>query len=185
MRPFDYLIVLFSVLLGLSLSRLLAGLARVVVDPARRLHWLPLLWTIQLFLVQVMLWWLIYVRVYQVEWTFAHYLVILAYPVLGFFMAVLLFPELGSEDEGTVESFLDRRRWFFGIWILSLVLDATENAMGGVPEGMGQPAWGLLIGTPLLGAALITRKRWYHALLAILLLAMVLGSVFRMMPEIR
>ena len=38
MRGFDYLIVLFSVLLGLSLSRLLVGLARVVVDPERRIH---------------------------------------------------------------------------------------------------------------------------------------------------
>jgi hypothetical protein len=94
MRGFDYLIVLFSVLIGLSLSRLLVGLARVVVDPQRRIHWLPLLWTIQLFIFQVVLWWLVFQRAEQESWSFLHYVVLIGYPVL-FFQAVLSIQSSG------------------------------------------------------------------------------------------
>ena len=185
MRGFDFLIVLFSVLLGLSLSRLLVGLARVVVDPERRIHWLPLLWTIQLFLFQVTLWWLVFRRADQTSWQFAHYLVMMAYPVLLFFQGVLLYPELGPHEEGTLESFLARRRPFFATSFLLFQLDAYENILAGDWEF--DPVAGAiatLAGGVVFGIAMWTRNRVYHAVLAALMLVILTMSVIELLPTI-
>jgi hypothetical protein len=185
MRGFDYLIVLFSVLLGLSLSRLLVGLARVVVDPERRIHWLPLLWTIQLFIFQVVLWWLVFQRAEQESWSFLHYVVLIGYPVLFFFQAVLLYPELGPDDEGTLQSFLSRRRWFFAIFILFFLLDIAEAILA------AEVAWtwrglatAILIPGAIFGTAMVTRNRAYHAVVALLALLFAVGSAIGQLPTI-
>ena len=180
MRGFDYLIVLFSVLLGLSLSRLLVGLARVVVDPERRIHWLPLLWTIQLFLFQITLWWLVYQRADQTGWSFAHYLVMMVYPVLVYFQGVLLYPELGPHDEGTLESFLARRRPFFATSFLIFQLDSWENVMAGDWEF--DPLAGAiatLVSGVVYGIAMWTRNRIYHAILVAVWLFIIVMSGIR------
>ena len=185
MRGFDFLIVLFSVLLGLSLSRLLVGLARVVVDPERRIHWLPLLWTIQLFAFQITLWWLIYQRADQPTWTFVHYLVLIGYPVLLYFQGVLLYPELGPHDEGTLESFLSRRKWFFAILFLILHLDFTENWLAG--DWTFDPlrfVIALLVSGAVCGIAIWTRNRIYHAVLMAVMLLNLAMAVIQLLPTI-
>ena len=185
MRGFDFLIVLFSVLLGLSLSRLLVGLARVVVDPERRIHWLPLLWTIQLFAFQIALWWLIYQRADQPTWTFVHYLVLMGYPVLLYFQGVLLYPELGPHDEGTLESFLSRRKWFFAILFLIVHLDITENWLAG--DWTFDPlrfVIALLVSGAVCGIAIWTRNRIYHAVLVAVMLLNLAMAVIQLLPTI-
>ena len=185
MRGFDFLIVLFSVLLGLSLSRLLVGLARVVVDPERRIHWLPLLWTIQLFAFQITLWWLIYQRADQPTWTFVHYLVLMGYPVLLYFQGVLLYPELGPHDEGTLESFLSRRKWFFAILFLIVHLDITENWLAG--DWTFDPlrfVIALLVSGAVCGIAIWTRNRIYHAVLVAVMLLNLAMAVIQLLPTI-
>ena len=185
MRGFDFLIVLFSVLLGLSLSRLLVGLARVVVDPERRIHWLPLLWTIQLFAFQIALWWLIYQRADQPTWTFVHYLVLMGYPVLLYFQGVLLYPELGPHDEGTLESFLSRRKWFFAILFLIVHLDFTENWLAG--DWTFDPlrfVIALLVSGAVCGIAIWTRNRIYHAVLVAVMLLNLAMAVIQLLPTI-
>lgn len=185
MRGFDYLIVLFSVLLGLSLSRLLVGLARIVVDPERRIHWLPLLWTIYLFLYQVILWWLAYQRADQSGWTFAHYLVMMVYPVLLFFQGVLLYPDLGPHDEGTLESFLARRMPFFVTSFLLFQLDAIENRLAGDWEFNPVAASiATLVSGAVYGTAIWTRNRIYHGILVLVLLLVTAVSVIRQFPAI-
>jgi hypothetical protein len=184
-RGFDFLIVLFSVLLGLSLSRLLVGLARVVVDPERRIHWLPLLWTIQLFAFQVTLWWLIYQRADQPTWTFVHYLVLMAYPVLLYFQGVLLYPELGPRDEGTLESFFSRRAWFFAILFLILHLDATENRLAGDwTFDLLRFVIALLVSGAVCGVAVWTRNLIYHGVLVTVMLLYLAVSVIQLLPAI-
>lgn len=185
MRGFDFLIVLFSVLLGLSLSRLLVGLARIVVDPERRIHWLPLLWAIQLFCFQITLWWLIYQRADQPTWSFGHYLVLMAYPVLLFFQGVLLYPELGPQNEGTLESFFSRRRWFFAIAFLILHLDFTEGLLAG--DWTFDPlrfAVALLLSGAACGIAIWTRNLIYHAVFVAVMLLTLALSVIQLLPTI-
>lgn len=184
MRGFEYVTILFSVLLGLSISRLLAGAARTIVDPARALDWLPALWTFHLFVTQVTLWWLVFQRVDQATWSFAHYLVTLAYPVLFFFLAVLLFPGLEAVAEGTMESFMDRRKWFYGLLLAMVPLDALESALAG---GWGDPLRGstaFVTTVVVFGVAMWTRSRVYHGVLAGLAAALAVAVAIAQLPVI-
>lgn len=184
MRGFEYVTILFSVLLGLSISRLLVGAGRAIVDPVRRLHWLPGLWTVQLFVFQVVLWWLVFQRADLATWSFAHYLITITYPVLFFFLAVLLYPGLDSLEEGTTGSFLARRRWFYGLLLILLFVDVGENALA---EGIRSPARAATspaAGLVIFGIAMWTENRVYHAVIAVVAVALVFGSAITLLPTI-
>jgi hypothetical protein len=184
-RGFDFLIVLFSVLMGLSLSRLLVGVARVVVDPERRIHWLPLLWTIELFLFQITLWWFVYTRADQSTWTFVHYVVTVVLLVLLYFQGVLLYPELGPRDEGTLDSFLSRRAWFFTVFFLIFHANAVENVLAG-DWTFDWPTFmiALAVSGAVSGIAIRTRNLIYHGILAAAMLLILATSVVRFLPTI-
>jgi hypothetical protein len=50
--------VLFSILLGLGVSHLLRGLARIVQHPKEyRVYWVHLVWSLFLFLYLIHFWW--------------------------------------------------------------------------------------------------------------------------------
>ena len=50
--------VLFSIILGLGISRLLSGVARIVQHPKEyKVYWVHLLWALFLFLYLIHFWW--------------------------------------------------------------------------------------------------------------------------------
>ena len=85
--------VLFTIILGLGVSRLLTGLAKIVQHPKEyKVYWVHLLWAL-LFLYLIHFWWWEY-RLQAVQvWTFPLYFFIAIYATLQFLLCVLLFPE--------------------------------------------------------------------------------------------
>ena len=50
--------VLFSIILGLGISRLLSGVARIVQHPKEyKVYWVHLVWALFLFLYLIHFWW--------------------------------------------------------------------------------------------------------------------------------
>ena len=69
--------VLFSLILGLGVSRLLAGVARIVQHPRQyKVYWVHLLWALFLFLYLIHFWWWEYRSQTVPRWTFPLYLFI-------------------------------------------------------------------------------------------------------------
>ena len=92
--------VLFTILLGLGVSRLLSGVAQIVQHPkAYKVYWVHLLWALFLFLYLIHFWWWEYrLQVIQ-QWTFPLYFFIAMYAVVMFLLCVLLFPEQMADYE--------------------------------------------------------------------------------------
>lgn len=185
MQPFDHLAVLVSVLFGLGLARLMTGAADAAVGEARALEPLPLVWTIDLFLFQVVLWWLLFQRAGQPSWTFVHFLVLLGYPVLVYALCAVLFPRDAPPDSATTENFLDRRVWFFGIWIIVYLLGPLETAVATRAIVTGTVnLLALVLALAMHGIALWTRNRVFHWVFAVLVLLLHLQIAVSAMPAI-
>lgn len=183
MSPFDHVSILFSILMGLALARLLGGAGRCILDPERSLHWLPGIWTVNLLVFEVVLWWLVFQRVDLPTWSFAHYAVTVTYPLVLYSLAVLLYPQIDG-GEGTAEAFLGRRGWFFGIWIGLMALDNLETRLAGEAVGWSA-AIVLAAGSALMVSVIVVRNRVYQGIVAGLFLALTLEAVIRLLPVIR
>lgn len=123
MSEFGYLSVFASIVLGLGVSRLLAGAGRLVQRRHEvELHVPTLCWTAFLFLLHVQVWWATFTWRDVETWTFLGFLLFLAIPVAAYFLAVLVLPDLEGPAGQEVDlkgAFYENRTWFF--WILAAV----------------------------------------------------------------
>jgi hypothetical protein len=124
--------VLFSIILGLGISRLLTGVARIVQHPKEyKVYWVHLLWALFLFLYLIHFWWWEYRLQGIRQWTFPLYLFISVYAVLLFLLCVLFFPEEMGDYDGFKAYFYSRRRWIFSFMTVLFVADFVDTLIKG------------------------------------------------------
>lgn len=125
--------VIVGVILGLSVSRLLLGLAAFVEHPGRRkLSIVHLGWVAWALLSVIGYWWWEFRLSHITDWTFGRYLFIFAYASCYFLICAILFPGDLDGYDGYDEYFLSRRKWLFGLIALTFFLDIGDTLLKGV-----------------------------------------------------
>ena len=124
--------VLIAIILGLSVTRLLAGVAQFMGrSDHHRLSWIHLAWVAWVFFNVVSFWWWEF-RLSQItHWTFALYLFVIAYASMFFLQAALLFPNDIEGYDSYGDYFIARRGLFFGIFALTEVMDVVDTLIKG------------------------------------------------------
>lgn len=136
--------VLFSILLGLGVSHILRGLARIVQHPKQYcVYWVHLVWSLFLFLYLIHFWWWEF-RLRQVTWSFPVYFFVALYATLIYLLCTLLFPDEMSDYKSFREYFYLRKSWFFSLLALLFVADIGDTLASEGP-GVFQNGW-----TPIL-----------------------------------
>jgi hypothetical protein len=132
MDAYLHIRVLFSMILGLGVARLLDGLATIAQHPKKtKIYWVHLLWAAFLFLYMIHFWWW-EVRLSGIkQWTFPLYLFIALYAVIMFLLCVFLFPGEMAEYEGFKDYFYSRRQWIFGLLTLLFIADLVDTFIKG------------------------------------------------------
>jgi hypothetical protein len=104
---FEFLLVIVSIVLGLGITELLAGLVRILRGElvAGKLH---ALWMFVIFQLQVQLAWGLWGLRSKPEWQYPEFLLLLLAPVLLYLAAAVIFP--GAEADEDLDSYLMRRR---------------------------------------------------------------------------
>lgn len=138
MSPFEYVMVLVSIVIGLAITHVLtavaAGIHRLrghgeslTLDPVY------LLWVGYVLVWLISFWWYEYnFQALRPEWTFGLYLFVISFAILLFLLAAILVPH---RLEGVGDSyiyFMDGRRWFFGANILAVVFDVFDTLLKGL-----------------------------------------------------
>ncbi len=124
--------VIVSIILGLSVARLLNGIAGFVQHPTRhKVWWVHLAWVAWTLLSVVGFWWWEF-RLAQVQvWTFGAYIFVLLYAAAFFMLSSVLFPNDIAEYAGFRDYFMSRRRWVFGLIALTFVMDVADTGLKG------------------------------------------------------
>jgi hypothetical protein len=124
--------VLIGIILGLSVTRLVSGIAALVAHPGRYRIWpVHLGWVAWALVNVVTFWWWEFRLSLIPHWTFGLYLFVCAYASMYYFLSVLLFPQDLEEYAGYQDYFLSRRRWFFGFAALTEALDVVDSLIKG------------------------------------------------------
>jgi hypothetical protein len=131
-EAFPHIRIVMGMVVGLGVTRLLAGVARIIQHPSQyRLYPVHLAWTASVLLMLIHYWWWEFGLFGVRDWTFGVYLFIIAYAVLLFLLAALLYPDSMLDYSSYEDFFLSRRRWFFGVMAATYVFDIADTLIKG------------------------------------------------------
>lgn len=171
---FNYVMVLVSIVIGLAITHLLQGVARIVQHPGReKTYWIHLVWVGATFLGAIFWWWWQFRLATQV-WTFQLYGFVVAYAVLIFVRSAMLFPADLEGYDGYKDYYYSRRAWLFGLAVLQVVVDLVDTLLKGVAHFLSLGPIYMAASAAMLAGftiAAFTRNELYHAVVALIFLA--------------
>lgn len=169
MNLFEFLLIVVSILLGLGITELLSGVARILRGelPAGRLH---TLWILIVFLVQAQLAWGLWLLRSLEEWRYPEFLLLLTGPILLYMASAVLFP--ATVSSGTLDGHLLRRRRAFFLLMLAYVCFTALFEVFLLDGGLELvPTVLRLLGVALFVALMLSGSRRLHWVLALAVLA--------------
>ena len=172
---FPHVRIVMGMVIGLGITRLLTGFAGLIQHPGHyRASLLHLMWAGSILLELVLFWWWEFALSRVVHWSFGVFLFLIAYAVILYLLAALLFPDNIGEYGSYEEFFLQRLYWFFGLFALTFLFDVVDTLIKGL-DYWNRFAADYLIQVPL-GLAIclvgcLTRRRGVQLGLASLHLA--------------
>ncbi|NIO33195.1 MAG: hypothetical protein GTN75_15590 [Gemmatimonadetes bacterium] len=179
MALFEYLGVLISVVMGLGITHLLIGTSKLIQQrDSIRAYWVHTLWTVNILVYVLAIWWGMFWWSRLAEWTFYQFLFVTLYAVALFLLAAMLYPWDFPTDFDFKGYFYKNRSWFFGIQFVAWCIDVPETVL---KEGTGLRELpqlyfffvATMLGLSLVGA--ITNNRRYHEFYAPFWLVFLLG----------
>ena len=174
MNLFEFLMILLSLIVGLGLAEILAGIARFLKRSGKQvIPWIHGTATLAIFVALLQTFWESWgLRTIEV-WSFPAMLLMLGSPICLYLMAYILFPE---QDEHTAldQYYFERARLLWPLGGLTVIVGTLFR-----PIAFGDSLWVVdhASGIPILVVCAIltlTRKRVVHRILVPVVLASVL-----------
>ena len=146
---FQHVMVLTSIIIGLGITNVLLGVSGAIErytegDRPLQLSWASAFWLAQVFLWMILFWWWEF-RLVDIlkHWTLWNYFLIICYAVVLFLLAALLIPKDWDEVDNLNAYFLSKRRWFYSVYLLGVVIDVMDSYTKG--------GWTYILGQGVLG----------------------------------
>ncbi len=161
---------------GLAITHLLTGLGRAVhLRHKASLWWVHLVWTATVFVYLSIHWWNLYFSQSDATWLYPEFVYLLLHSALPFFAAVLLYRPDADGAPDMRATFESNRRWFLGVWALTLAADIPTTAIQGnlFSPWYYLPVIGHLIGLSLVG--IWTANARYQQFLCVYMFAVTFG----------
>lgn len=185
---FPHIRIVMGMVIGLGVTRLLSGVARIVQHPKQyQLYPVHLAWVASVLLMLVHFWWWEF-GLYQIEnWTFGKYLFLIVYAISLFLLCALLFPDSMQDYRSYEDYFYSRRAWFFGLLAATYLLDVVDTLLKGEAH-FARFGNEYLFRTPvfvaLCIAAILVRNRYFHMVFIVLTLIYQVSFILRLFDTI-
>jgi hypothetical protein len=128
MTPFEYVIVLISVILGLGITTILTGLAELIKHSKPiRLYTPYIIWIMLIFVMHIQEWWISYQLKAVEVWTLQFFLLIMLYPINLYILAHLVFPGSLSKEFSSKAFYLEYYPRIFIGTISLVILSVIHN----------------------------------------------------------
>ena len=192
MTHFEYVIILVSIVLGLSVTKLLTGVGEMLQARAHaKQYWVHNVWVANAFISNLMVWWVAYRWLNWEQdghtWNFFLFVFILLTPIVQFLVAVLLFPDEIREGQDMRDPFESIQRPLFLLLATLPLIDIVDSTLKGLDHvrNLG-PAYlpTLLLSTALNVTAAFTTRRNFHAVFGVVNLVMMLVYIFAQLNEL-
>ena len=180
MSPFEYVIVLVSIILGLGITTILTGVADLIKHVTKRKLYAPyLIWIFLVFVLHFHEWWDSYSLRSIETWTLPIFLFIILYPINLYILAHLLFPSDTRQGTFDMEEFYWSNYPKFFISAIFLVLLSIIHNL--TIEGLRLQDQIIHFSVLIISLTIVltkTKSSLIHAAVSLLLLVIMLASLF-------
>lgn len=173
MTLFEFVTVIISMILALSVGNLLLGTAALVKKRRQvRMSAIHALWTLTLLTLPLSFWWSLWDLLDQ-AWTFPQFCYAVLGPIALFFATAVFMPDATGEEEIDLEAhFFGVRPIFLGTLLGYLVVTWFDGyLLAGLPWA-GAVGRVNMIGVTTVLIGLATKNRLYHLCASALLVGM-------------
>ena len=153
----------------MGIAHLLISVQRLVQARERvTAYWLPILWTILIFITLIEWWWAAFAFRDRSEWNFFYFLFVLMSPITLYLAAAFVLP---WAEEGRSynlrEYYYSNNQFFFFLVAIGPVLDAIRRA-GQAGSWADFGAISNLVSGLLVGSLAFSDKVWHHVLVTLI-----------------
>jgi len=179
LSPFEYVVVLTSIILGMGITQLITGFAGIVLRwNDVKLYWPHLVLIVLIFVIHIQDWWATYALRNNTSWNLPMFLFIILYPVNLYILARILFPIRWSPVPVDLKVFFfDNFRKIYLFMLFLPVHSIIENYFFRGYVLKDQVVQFILIIT--LGSIVISNRRdeWVHKTLAVFFILLCIASM--------
>jgi hypothetical protein len=130
MTPFEYVIVLVSIILGLGITTILTGVAELIKHGKPLRVYTPyIIWILLIFVLHIQEWWISYQLMSVKVWTLHFFLLVILYPINLYILAHLLFPGSITKDFDTRNFYLEHHPRIFIGAITLVIISIVQNVV--------------------------------------------------------
>lgn len=135
MATYEHVVVVMSIVLGLSITQLLKGVAQLYRSRDRvRTYWLHWAWVALLVVFGFLLWWTFWNYRRIEDWNFFRFVVYLSPTIVFYFITAVAIPDPTDPVTSLKEYYFANRAGFFGTFALYGVLASlTAVVVRGLP----------------------------------------------------
>lgn len=182
MSLFEYLMVMVSIILGLSITQVLRGLSKLARSPNRSV--VVTLYGTFLFALHVQTWWALWDLSTVPEWNFVFFLLLISLPSVLFATTELLFPMATTAETDWHAHYESVRKWFLSVLAFWTVLALLETRIFmGVPLTHPYRIVQLSILSLIVAGLLLPARRAQVWIAGSVLFLLIAGQlVFRLLP---
>ena len=132
MNQFEFLAVFISIVVGLGVTHILHGVARLIHNRDRQqIAKLHLVWTLNVLLILLLNWWVLFLWADFPAWSFDIYLLLIGWGIALYMLAVILYPPDIKSEDSYEDIFEQNRKWLFGTFLVFVALDVAQTAVRG------------------------------------------------------
>jgi hypothetical protein len=178
MTPFEYVIVLISIILGLGITTILTGVAELIKHKSSVSIYPPyLIWIFLVFVMHIHEWWESYTLKSIDEWKLPMFLFVILYPIGLYILAHLLFPSEVRNGLSTRDFYLKIYPRIFVSVIVLITLSVIHNLFIGGYELKDQILHFALLAIMIYLVVRRMKNSFIHYFISILLLVVMLTSL--------
>lgn len=178
MSPFEYVIVLISIIIGMGITQILSGISAIILRWEKiRIYWPHLVFILLVFILHVQEWWVTYdLRSFN-YWRLPTFLFVILYPVNLYLLARLLFPIKWMGRDLDLKFFFYEHYRRIYLLICSLAILAIVDNVVMLNYGL-ETQFIQIILVSILATIIVLKieKDWLHQLVALIMLLITIGS---------
>jgi hypothetical protein len=182
MSIFEYLMVMVSIILGLSITQVLRGLSKIARSSQR--SGVVVTYGVFLFALHVQTWWALWDLSAVPEWNFVFFLMLISLPSVLFATSELLFPMATTAETNWQAHYASVRKWFLSVLAFWTVLAVLETRIFlGVPLTHPYRIVQLSILGLIIAGLLLPARQAQNWIAGSILSLLIIGQlIFRLLP---
>jgi len=130
MTQFEFIVIVISVVLGLSIARLVSGIGDSIrAIKSGNFYWIHGVWIINILILVAGFWWGMFGWSLKEDWNFFNFLLILLFTINLYLLSDFLIPKKTISEVNIKAYFSENRKILYALLLFTFAVDIVETRL--------------------------------------------------------